>query len=251
MNGLALCAGVGGLELGIGLAEPGYRTVCYVEREAYAAATLVARMADGCLAPAPVWDDLATFDGRPWRGKVQVVTAGFPCQPFSAAGKRQGIRDERWLWPLIERILREVQPQVVFLENVPQIRNQALAIVLGSLAALGLDAEWDVFSAAASGASHRRRRVFMLGSNSSRRGFPRSRLPAGSRRQRKGTLAALRTGSSGYVAPSPNWPPCPEIRGMDARPPARVDRLRACGNGVVPQVAARAWQVLKERLLTR
>ena len=87
LHGLSLCAGYGGLELGISIAEPGYRTVCFVEREAHAAATLVARMADAALDSAPVWDDLRSFDGRPWRGKVHILTAGYPCQPFSMAGQ--------------------------------------------------------------------------------------------------------------------------------------------------------------------
>lgn len=94
MNGLALCAGVGGLELGLRLAiGPSYRTVCFVEREAFAAATLVARMEDEALDQAPVWDDLTTFDGRPWCGVVDLVAAGFPCQPLvrrrPAAGDRR------------------------------------------------------------------------------------------------------------------------------------------------------------------
>ena len=119
MNGLALCAGVGGLELGLSLAIPGYRTVGYVERDTYAAATLVARMADSALDTALVWDDITTFDGRPWRGVVDIVSAGFPCQPWSAAGQRRGTKDKRWLWPDIARIVREVGPMLVYLENVP------------------------------------------------------------------------------------------------------------------------------------
>lgn len=91
--GLSLCSGAGGLDLGLAIACPGYRAVGYVERETYAAAILVARMEDATLDPAPVWDDLATFDGRPWRGAVDVVTAGYPCQPFSVAGKRKGSDD--------------------------------------------------------------------------------------------------------------------------------------------------------------
>ena len=98
MNGLALCAGYGGLELGLRLAEPGYRTACFVEWESFAAATLVARMADETMDPAPVWDDVATFDGRPWRGKIHILVAGFPCQPWSVAGAKRGIEDERWIW---------------------------------------------------------------------------------------------------------------------------------------------------------
>ena len=113
MNGLALCAGVGGLELGLELAlGERYRTVGYVERDAYGAATLVARMEDKALAPAPIWDDLFTFDPRPWRGKVDLVTAGFPCQPFSVAGKQRAEEDERHLFPRIAEIIRDNAPDL-------------------------------------------------------------------------------------------------------------------------------------------
>ncbi|MCK9909496.1 DNA cytosine methyltransferase, partial [Microbacteriaceae bacterium K1510] len=115
---MALCAGAGGLELGVHIAEPAYRTVGYVEREAYAAVALVARMEDEALDRAPVWDDLKTFRGRDWRGCVDLVTAGYPCQPFSAAGKRLGTADERHLWPDVRRIIVQVRPRFAFLENV-------------------------------------------------------------------------------------------------------------------------------------
>lgn len=162
MNGLGLCAGVGGLELGIGLAVPGYRGVGYVERESFAQAVLVARMEEEALAPAPIWDDLETFDGRPFRGVVDLVSAGFPCQPFSVAGRGDGLEDERWVWPELERILREVRPRWVFLENVPGLVRHGLWAVVRDLAALGYDAEWDLFSAGAIGAPHRRERFFLL-----------------------------------------------------------------------------------------
>lgn len=163
MHGLALCAGAGGLELGLKLAlGEGCRTVCYVEREAYAAATLVARMADASLDTGPVWDDLGTFDGRPWRGVVDLVSAGFPCQPWSSAGRGRGTADERWLWPDIARIVREVRPAWVFLENSPRLVRGGLDPILRDLAVLGFDAEWDVFSAAEAGAPHVRKRLFVL-----------------------------------------------------------------------------------------
>jgi DNA (cytosine-5)-methyltransferase 1 len=160
---LSLCAGYGGLDLGVDLATGGgARVVCYVEREAYAAAVLAARMEAGDLDPAPVWSDLRTFDGRQWRGAVDLITAGFPCQPFSAAGKRLGLEDERWLWPDIARIVRVVRPRIVFLENVPGLAAAGLGAVLGDLAALGFDAEWSVLRAADVGAPHLRRRLFVL-----------------------------------------------------------------------------------------
>lgn len=118
LNGLALCAGIGGLELGIKLVYPSYTTVCYVEIEAYNVACLVKRMEEGFLDKAPVWSDVRTFDGKPWRGKVDIVAAGFPCQPFSLAGKLKRESDDRHLWPDIARIIRECEPSLVFLENV-------------------------------------------------------------------------------------------------------------------------------------
>ncbi len=163
MNGMALCSGIGGLDLGLRLAlGESYRTVVHVERDAFAASVLVARMEGQDLGLAPVWDDLATFDGRPWRGVVDLISAGFPCQPFSVAGKRLGLADERWLWPEIDRIVRAVEPRFVFLENVPPLVRHGLPAVLGTLAECGFDAEWDLFSAADVGAPHRRQRLFIL-----------------------------------------------------------------------------------------
>ena len=162
MNGLALCAGIGGLELGIAAALPDYRTVAYVEREAYAACVLAARMEAGDIPPAPIYSDLRTFDGRPWHGVVDLVSAGYPCQPFSVAGSRSGTDDPRHLWPEVYRIIREVRPRLVFLENVPGHLSMGFGDVLGDLAAAGFNAEWGVFSAAEIGAPHLRKRLFCL-----------------------------------------------------------------------------------------
>ncbi len=163
MNGLAICAGIGGIELGLRLAIGElYKTVCYVEREAFAAAVIVARMEDKMLDFAPVWDDLQTFDGTIWRGKVDIITAGFPCQPWSVAGKRSGRDDDRWIWPGIVRIIREIRPGFVLFENVPGLIRGGLGPVLASLAELGFDAEWDTFRASDVEAPHRRERLFIL-----------------------------------------------------------------------------------------
>lgn len=158
---LALCAGVGGLELGVGRVVR-TRVLGYVEWDAYAAAVLLARMEDSALGPAPVWcGELASFDASLFAG-VDLVTAGFPCQPFSVAGKRLGTDDERWLWPEIARIVRDVGPGLVFLENVSGLVPHGLGTVLGDLAELGFDADWDLFRASDVEAPHRRERWFCL-----------------------------------------------------------------------------------------
>lgn len=115
MNGLALCSGSGMLEAGIHLVLPEqYRTVCAVEQQAYPAATFVDWLEKTGLGAPPVWDDVKTFDGEPWRGNVDIVTGGYPCQPFSNAGLRKGESDPRHLWPHIRRIVRSVQPSFCF-----------------------------------------------------------------------------------------------------------------------------------------
>ena len=168
LNTLSLCSGAGGLELGIDLALDYLgirsRVVGYCEREAYAASVLLARMEDQTVDPAPIFcGDLAECDWREWRGAVDLVSAGFPCQPFSAAGKQLGKADERWIWDDVARCIRDVGPRrFVYLENVPGLAIHGLDAVLGSLAELGFNAEWDVFSAAGVGAPHLRRRLFVL-----------------------------------------------------------------------------------------
>ncbi|NEX47148.1 DNA cytosine methyltransferase [Pseudotabrizicola algicola] len=160
--GLSLCSGAGGIDLGLTIALPGYRTVGHVERETYAAATLVARMEDAALDHAPVWDDVATFNGRPWRGAVDIVTAGYPCQPFSVAGKRRGTDDPRHLWPHVARIISEVEPPFVFLENVAHHLRLGFPEVASGLVGMGYRLAAGLFTAAEVGAPHKRERLFIL-----------------------------------------------------------------------------------------
>lgn len=158
---LALFAGAGGGILGGKLL--GWRTVCAVERDAYAAAILAQRQADGCCEAFPIWSDVETFDGRPWRGIVDVVSGGFPCQDISAAGKGAGITGARsGLWKEFARIIGEVRPRYALVENSPVLTSRGLGVVLGDLAKMGYDAEWGVFSAADVGAPHLRERIFIL-----------------------------------------------------------------------------------------
>lgn len=162
INVLSICAGVGGLDIGIRIAVPHARTVCFIERESFAASTLVARMEDAALEQAAIWDDLTTFDGLPWRGRVHLVTAGLPCQPYSIAGKQRGHEDERAIWPEFIRVVGEVQPWLVFIENVPAFL-QFFRPVGDELQRLGYRVEEPLFvTAAECGGSHERERLFIL-----------------------------------------------------------------------------------------
>ena len=169
-NTLDLFSGYGGFQLGLRLAGIPIRTVCYVEWDKYCQQVLLQRFKDDppTLTPAPVWDDIKSFDGRPWREVVDIITAGFPCQPHSNAGRRRGADDDRNLWPDTLRIIREVGPKRVILENVPGIlmgsdgRQPYGGIVVGELADAGYDAVWRVVSAADAGAPHLRKRWWLV-----------------------------------------------------------------------------------------
>lgn len=161
MNELHLFAGAGGGILGSELL--GIRTICAVELEPYPASVLLARQNDGLLPPFPVWDDVCTFDGRPWRGLVDVVSGGFPCQDISSAGKGAGIDGKRsGLWREMFRVVCEIRPQFVFVENSPVLTSRGLGRVLGDLASIGYDAEWMVLGADDVGAPHVRKRIWIL-----------------------------------------------------------------------------------------
>lgn len=161
VNELHLFAGAGGGILGSELL--GIRTVCAVELEPYPSSVLLARQNDGLLPPFPVWDDVRTFDGRRWRGLVDVVSGGFPCQDISAAGKGAGIDGARsGLWREMHRIINELRPEFAFLENSPLLVGRGLARVLGDLAEIGYDAEWLVLGADDVGAPHVRKRIWIL-----------------------------------------------------------------------------------------
>ncbi|MDB6182224.1 DNA cytosine methyltransferase [Paracoccus fistulariae] len=341
--GLSLCSGAGGIDLGLTLALPGYRTVGHVERETFAAATLVARMADAALDQAVIWDDIATFDGKPWRGAVDIVSAGYPCQPFSVAGKRRGAEDPRHLWPHVARIIGEAEPPFVFLENVAHHLRLGFPEVAGGLVGMGYRLAAGLFTAAEVGAPHRRERLFILAIREGDELADPARLLRHPLEWREpdGTFAPLAdakgqrqrepadetdaiagggqardeprddgramadaagdgwceterwqpqiggpdpcgghvddadsAGSQGrgndageHAGERPPWPPGPHdaegwqryLRSAPDAEPAvrrgadglahRVDRLRLCGNGVVPLVAAHALRTLAHQLL--
>jgi len=161
---LALFAGAGGGILGGALL--GWKTVCAVEINAYCARRLMQRQNEGYLSPFPIWNDVCTFDGRPWRGFVDVVSGGFPCQNISAAGDGTGIDGEKsGLWKEFARIIREVRPRYAFVENSPMLTSRGLGRVLGDLAEMGFDARWGMLGADDCGAPHIRKRIWIVAAN--------------------------------------------------------------------------------------
>lgn len=249
MNVLALCAGAGGLEMGVHRAVPAARVITYVEREATAVEILLSRMQERALAEAPVWSDVRTFPAKRFSGTVDLVTAGYPCQGESNAGLRRGTADERWLWDDIWRIVRDVGARYLFVENVAAHINRSFPQVLASLAASGWSAEWDCVPAAAVGAPHQRDRVFMLAAH------PQRELVRNEPGRCSGQSRAGEALAKFPRVPGTTWeagPPEPTIRRVDDGLARSVDqdRLYVLGNGVVPQAAEYAFRVLWHRLHT-
>ena len=186
---ISICAGAGGLDLGFRLAHPAARAICYVEREAFPVVNLVAAMEADLLDAAPVWDDLQTFGGGPWRGVVDWLIGGIPCQPHSVAGKKRGAADERNLWPDARRVIAECLPGAIFLKNVPGITRYYFDTIGPELRGLGYRTEEGLFSAEEVGAPHIRERFFVLGYADRKvlgfaeRGMEGHLLPAGERNE--------------------------------------------------------------------
>lgn len=233
MNELALFAGAGGGILGGKLL--GWNTVAAVEYEPFCARRLMQRQNEGHLPPFPIWDDVRTFDGRPWNGIVDVVSGGFPCQDISAAGKGAGISGERsGLWGQMARIIREVGPKWVLVENSPLLVSRGLGTVLGDLASMGYHAEWGVLGADDTGAPHQRERIWIVGHTASERlqeGGIHVRKHAEEQKGCPGTW-----NGRGVVEPG--------IVGVVDGVAGGMDRLRAIGNGQVPTVVSAAFKFL-------
>lgn len=264
-NHLSFCAGYGGIDLGLRRVLPTCRTIAYVEIEAFAVANLAAKMEAGELDQAPIWTNLKTFNAEPFRGLVDILSGGYPCQPFSASGKRLGENDPRHLWPFLRRAIRVIRPGRVFLENVEGHISLGLSTVISDLEEDGYRTTWGIFSAAEVGASHQRKRVFILAD------CERERLeghsgdeqdPTGSERTWQNRSVSQSGLPQQFPArpgePQFDWEAprtiIPELGGtthgsasqVDATT-NRVDRLRLLGNGVVPATAAKAWIELSNR----
>jgi DNA (cytosine-5)-methyltransferase 1 len=282
VNELHLFAGAGGGILGGQIL--GHSTVCAVEIEEYPRQVLLQRQRDGVLPKFPIWDDVCTFDGKPWRGTVDVICGGFPCQDISSAGKGAGIAGKRsGLWKEYARIIDEVRPKFVFAENSPLLRGRGLEVVLGDLSELGYDAKWCVLGAWHVGAPHKRNRMWVLayakelqcnGSDNNARvstqpkeiselrdsggaenlayavhsGLQGSEcakwVDPQGRKESDGSTAEC---SSLWWSEDPAEGTTEPVVGRVANGVAnRVHRLKAIGNGQVPAVAATAWNILSQ-----
>lgn len=227
MNGLALFAGIGGLELGMRLAlGESFRTVCYVENDPAKVGYLVTRFGDG-LDAAPIWDDVVTFDGRQWRGVVDIVTAGFPCRPYSSAARGRNV--EPPIWHELVRIIGEVRPRFVFLENVPAslptlrlVRDELRALDYCTLPPLEV-------SAAAVGAPFVGRRIFVLATANEE---VESAVPIHDEVERQ------------PYTQERWWDDIDRILLLDDGLPGSMAERRAFGDAVVPLVAAHAFTTL-------
>ena len=248
MNELALFAGAGGSILGGKLL--GWRTVCAVEWEAYPASVLVARQNDKQLEPFPIWDDARTFDGKPWRGIVDVISGGFPCTDISAAGKGAGIDGEAsGMWAEMARIICEVRPRFVFVENSPMLTSRGLGRVLGDLASMGFDAEWGVLGAADIGAPHQRDRIWIVATYPppiSKMAYTKDKRLERWHKPRHYEQTESRLRQSSWSVER-NWLIEPKLGRVAHGVANRIHRLKAIGNGQVPLCAATAWRILSER----
>ena len=246
LNALSLFAGIGGLELG--LERAGMTTVGQVELDPYCQRVLARHWPE-----VPRHDDVITAPEW-WRGRdrpaVDVACGGFPCQPFSLAGKQLGTNDERWMWPAFRDVIREVRPRYVLVENVSALVRDRLAFgtVLADLHALGFDAEWATLRASDFGAPHNRERVYLLAHATGLDGLTRDRLGSGG----VGEAPIAARGLSGLDAHSrrrqaDQWLECePRVARLAHGVPAQVDRLRTLGNAVVPGVAEHIGRLIVE-----
>lgn len=238
------CAGYGGIGIGLKRAIPNLRTIAFCEREGYACANLVAKMEAGLLDAAPIWTDVKTFPCAEFRGKVDIFVAGYPCQPFSLAGKRKGTDDPRHLWPFIKRAVATIRPRFCFFENVTGHLTLGFKDICHDLGELGYEIAAGLFTAAECGAPHTRQRLYIL-AHADRYGLERdwwSGIACKNDHAKTSDASAVPIrqtvwkNTSDFILGIPNgrtfW----------------VDRIRLLGNGVVPAVVEKAFITLMGEL---
>jgi DNA (cytosine-5)-methyltransferase 1 len=254
-NIISFCTGYGGIELGLRRAGVDVRVVCNVEIEAFVQANILAKTEEGRMDNAPIYSDLKTFPARIFRGKICGVIGGYPCQPFSSAGKRKGEDDPRHLWPYIRQHIRAIRPVWCFFENVRGHTTMGLWRVLSDLEEDGYRTEWGLFSAEETGAPHQRIRVFILahsasaGKHGELRDFKQEKSRSNEYDCNGETTWPAHPGEEQYEWEEPRVTEAQsELGGAVDGLTHRVDRLRLLGNGVVPQTAEIAWRTLWQRI---
>ena len=223
MNHLDLCSGIGGFALAASWVWPDHEVLSFVEVDPYCRSVLSNHWPD-----APIHDDLRTFDARPLRGRVGLLTAGYPCQPFASPGSKLGLDDPRHLWPEVFRAVQECRPRWCLFENSPQHVHVGLDEVFSDLEDEGYAVGAVCAPACAVDARHLRERVWVLAHSDG----PSEDAHAEARTPR------------GAVGERPRWPPEPGVGRVADGVPAQVDRLRALGNAIVPQVAAEIMRAI-------
>jgi DNA (cytosine-5)-methyltransferase 1 len=240
MRELSLFTGIGGGLLG-GLLL-GWEVIAAVEKNKYCRDILKARQKDKILNDFPIYEDIITFDGLKYRDKVDIITGGFPCQDLSSArGRRgRGLNGKKsGLWFEMQRIIHEIYPPLIFIENVPRLLNNGFEVILNALSEMGYDAAWGVFSAGELGARHKRERIWVVGKNRNshsirpyKRGkiFKRGQNPLRNmQRDEWPTEYLLDRMSDGFSI----W----------------MEQNRALGNAQIPAVAALAFIILYDELM--
>src|SRR5574343_648299 len=262
LNGLSLFTGYAGIDLAL---RDYVRPVGYCDIEQFSHATLLSRFDDGSLPFAPIWTDVRKLDGTKFRGLVDVVAGGFPCQDLSVAGKGKGLAGERsGLFREIIRIAQESSPAFIFIDNVPAIRTRGSLQVQEALATIGYDTRWCTLSASEVGANHRRERWFCLAySQSSYDRLRDSRENTGQVQQSgecigtqdvpdsngtrlqetRAELCSARPLKHGALH-SEWWASEPNVGRVANGVAFRVDRIKALGNGVVPLQVKTAFETL-------
>lgn len=273
INGLDLFSGYGGLSIAL---RDWVRPIAYCEIDSYCQAILLSRMANGSISKAPIWNDIKTLQAMPPLPLfVDIIYGGFPCQDISISGHGKGLAGERsGLYWEIHRLAKEIKPSFIFLENVPRITSLGGESIVWSLAEIGYDCRWCVLSALGCGAPHKRERWWLLAysagsrisrnstiSNEEKRKDHKSETLSSScfikscncdtnasdamhercneAREKRHSIQSIERNIQSY------WQEIePPVCGVDDGPAHRVDRIRALGNGVVPQCAKKAFKYL-------
>jgi DNA (cytosine-5)-methyltransferase 1 len=245
---ISLCSGYGGIDLGLRRVISNLRTVAYAEIEAFAIECLLARMEGGQIDAAPIWSDLKSFPWAEFSGMVDILSGGYPCQPFSAAGKRAGADDLRHLWPFISSGIQVVRPRLCFFENVEGHISLGLREVIADLESLGYETAWGIFSAAECGAPHQRKRVFILAANTHGNGIQGHWRGIFARSNRQGRQSCQAVSDSEFATIDWQSESASGLIGANDGGSDWMDRVRLLGNGVVPATAELAFRTLLSQL---